>query len=462
MIKTFFNSKKLPFIVSILIVAFVLNCIKNEKHWKKENGVISWDIISYYAYLPATFIYKDYTLEFTENYSGPHKFVFWPRVAPNGAKVILTSMGMSMLYAPFFFVGDAVAHFTEYDTGGYSPPYSLALIISSVFYLALGLFFLSKLLLRFFNPLISSWVILITVMGTNLFYYVTYSSAMSHPYSFAFITMFIWFTIKWYEEPRIKYAIYLGLILGIIALIRPTNSVIVLFFIFWNIKSFSGLLDRFLLYLTNYKSIIFISIFSFLVWVPQLLYWKALTGTFFYYSYGEEQRFFFNNPMIIKGLFGYRHGWLIYSPVMIFSIFGMLVMFIRSREMLLSVVPTFLVSIYVIFSWWCWWYGGAFGLRTMIDFYGLFALPLGVFFTYTLEWKKIWRVIAVSVSVILFVAGIHHTDKQKHFSLHFDAMTKEAFWDSYFQRLPSPTFESKLKSPDYELARKGIDAYIEE
>lgn len=130
--------------------------------------------------------------------------------------------------------------------------------------------------------------------------------------------------------------------------------------------------------------------------------------------------------------------------------------------MLLPLVLTFLVFIYVIFSWWCWWYGGAFGLRAMIDIYGLLALPLGVFFTYTLEWKRIWRWTAIFVSVLLFTAGIHHTDKQKHFSFHWDSNTKESFWDSYLDRGPSPTFESKLKAPDYEKARKGIDAYAGE
>jgi hypothetical protein len=144
---------------------------------------------------------------------------------------------------------------------------------------------------------------------------------------------------------------------------------------------------------------------------------------------------------------------------MIFSVLGMIVLIKRFREMLLPVVFTFLVFIYIIFSWWCWWYGGAFGLRTMIDMYGLLALPLAAFFTETLEWKRAWRWIAISASVLLFAAGLHNTNKFRHFSFHWDSNTKESFWDSYLKVRPSTTFESKLKAPDYELARKGIDAY---
>ena len=55
----------------------------NVKHWKEEQRVIEWDAISYYAYLPAAFIYNDLSLSFTDGYDGPHKFVFWPEKGPD-------------------------------------------------------------------------------------------------------------------------------------------------------------------------------------------------------------------------------------------------------------------------------------------------------------------------------------------------------------------------------------------
>lgn len=452
---------KLPFTISIIIVLFILNCVKNVEQWKKENDVIKWDVISYYGYLPATFIYHDYTLRFTENHIGPQKFIIWSDKAPNGGNVIRTTMGMSVMYSPFFFIAHAVAHFFEYDTSGYSEPYKLGLILSSIFYLTLGLFFLSKLLLKFFNPFVSAWVIVITIIGTNLFYYVTYDSAMSHPYSFTLIILFLWCTLRWYETDSKRYILYIGLILGLITLIRPTNVVIGLVFILWGVKNYRDFINRTKYLVSKYKILFIIPLLAFIVWIPQLLYWKSITGSFFYNSYGENNKFFFNNPMIIKGLFGYRHGWLIYSPVMIFSVLGMIVLIKRFKEMLLPIVLTSSLFIYIIFSWWCWWYGGAFGMRAMIDIYGLLALPMAAFFTYTLEWKKVFRYTALLASAFLLVIGIHHTDKFKHFSSHWDSMTKEAFWDSYLDKRPSSTFESKLRAPDYEKARKGIDAYVE-
>ena len=89
-----FIKPNLPYIVSLLIVLVSINITINVHLWKSKQ-VIQWDIISYYGYLPATFIYDDITLKFTDNYTGPHQFEMWPKVAPNGSKVFITSMGMS-------------------------------------------------------------------------------------------------------------------------------------------------------------------------------------------------------------------------------------------------------------------------------------------------------------------------------------------------------------------------------
>lgn len=47
----------------VLILFFIhVYTVFNLKHWKKENRVIVSDVVDYYGYLPATFIYGDVTL----------------------------------------------------------------------------------------------------------------------------------------------------------------------------------------------------------------------------------------------------------------------------------------------------------------------------------------------------------------------------------------------------------------
>ncbi len=454
-----FIKLNLPYIVSFLIVLVSINITNNIHLWKTKQ-VIQWDIISYYGYLPAAFIYDDITLKFTENYTGPHQFEMWPKEAPNGSKVFITSMGMSYMYAPFFFAAHHYAKNSKFDAGGYSEPYHLAIIISALFFFAFGLFFLCKLLLHFFNPFISTLVILLTVVGSNLIYYAVFEPGMSHTFSFALITMFVWFTIKWYDNQKYFYAILLGIIIGLISLIRPTNIIISLFFIFFGLRSRNDLTNRIPFFLSRFKHLALIIFFWFLIWFPQFLYWKTLTGSFLYNSYADGSRFFFDNPKIINGFFSYRNGWLVYSPAMIFSVLGLFFPWRKQKDLQVPVLLTFLVFIYITYSWWCWWSGGAFGNRFMIDIYGMLALSSGAFFSYIYSLKPKWIKYPVFVvAFMLLFAGVHHINKRRNFSFHWDSMTREAFWDSYFKTKPTPEFEGKLRAPDYEKALQGIDEF---
>jgi len=452
----------LPYIIAFIVVLISINSIMDTKLWKTKQ-VIQSDVVSYYGYLPATFIYHDYTLQFVDKYTGPHQFLLYPKVVSNGGRIFITSMGMSFLYAPFFFAADYYAQQSNFDAGGYSEPYQVSVIISTIFFFILGLFFLCKILLHFFNPYISALVVLITAIGSNLFYYATFEPGMSHLYSFSLITMFIWFTVKWFQNQKPINTILLGLLIGIISLVRPTNIIVALFFIFYDIKSWNDVINRVRFFLSKINHIILIAVLCFLVWLPQFLYWKSITGSFLFYSYGDENNFFFNNPQIINGLFSYRNGWLVYSPAMIFSVLGIFFLWKTLKELRLALTAIFFVFIYVIFSWWCWWYGGSFGNRAMIDIYGLLALSMGGFFTYINSLKFKWiNYPVIFLALFLTIVNIHHINKRRNFSIHYDSMTKEAFWDSYLKKRPSPTFESKLRAPDYNKALKGINAYADE
>ena len=101
-----FSTPKAPRYVIIFLLIFY--CLTNFSHrnWTIDEGpirgVIKWDVISYYAYLPAVFIYKDLSLDFTENPDFVNDNKFWYQKTEKGKKVIITSMGLSYMYAPFF------------------------------------------------------------------------------------------------------------------------------------------------------------------------------------------------------------------------------------------------------------------------------------------------------------------------------------------------------------------------
>jgi len=455
--------KKTISLISIIVILVTLVCvIFNTELWKKNNKIIDSDVIHYYAYLPALFIYRDLTLDFVNNYEGEHKFTIWYEKNDEGIKIIKTSMGLSILYLPFFIIGHLSAWLLGYDTGGYSEPYKFCLLFGSIIYLMIGLFFLRKILLKYFSDWVTSITLFAVVLGTNLFHYSVFEATMSHSYNFSLFAIFIYFTIKWHEKPDIKKSLLIGLLAGLITLIRPTNILIVLFFIFWQITSVSTFFNKIKLFQKKYYLIIIIACSSGLLFIPQLIYWYKITGHLFYYSYGSGEKFIFLKPQIVRGLFGYRKGWFLYTPMMLLAVLS-IIFLIKKREaknFLLPIIVFLIFNIYIILSWWCWWYGGSFGLRAFIDSYALLSIPLAVFLDWSFSKKNFIKIFSISLIAILCAHNIFETAQYYYGAIHWDSMTKEAYWHTFGKLHGNERYKNSMRRPDYEKAKLGVQAVI--
>ncbi len=447
-------------IIISLFIVFYLNF--SYSNWNKTEKVVLHDVLSYYAYLPAAFIYNDLSLEFIKEGGDKLGKHFWGKKSPTGKTVIITSYGMSALYFPFFIIADSMASLMGYPADGYSKPYCFALVMSSIFYLLIGIVFLRKFLLKYFSNLVVAITLIITVLTTNMLWYVTSEATMSHVYSFALLTIFIYFIDLWLEKPSVKYTIIIGLLTGIISLIRPTNIIVVLMLVLWKITSIEDLKQRLLFFIKKWNLILLMILLAIVVWIPQFIYWKFISGSFLFYSYPDSMGFFFSNPQIFNVLFSWRKGFFIYTPVMIFAFIGIGIMYKHKKEFFWSVLIYSLLSIYIISSWWDWWYGGSFGLRPLIDSYGIFAIGLATFLTWVLKASRIKMIVILTLVFITAALSTWHYKRYYRGSIHWVAMTKEAYFDSFWRTYPSGTFYGKLRQPDYKLAKKGIYKYEDE
>ena len=239
---------RLPFFSILLVLATALIIDLRFKKWENRDSVIEWDIHSYYAFLPAEFIYNDLKLEKSNYNDGPY-FYFWPTTLENGKKVVKTTMGLAVMYAPFFFAAHAVAHLFHYPANGFSEPYKLFLVLSALFYLFIGLNYLKKVLhLYHFSDLTIALTILLIGTGTNLLYYSSICAPMPHVYNFCLFSIFLYYTIRWHENHSTRIMLFLGFLLGLISLIRPTNIIVLLFFAFYKTSRLSEIKARFLLF----------------------------------------------------------------------------------------------------------------------------------------------------------------------------------------------------------------------
>ena len=176
------------------------------------------------------------------------------------------------------------------------------------------------------------------------------------------------------------------------------------------------------------------------------------------WSYGDES-FYFSSPHITEFLISYRKGWLLYTPVMLFSIIGMIFLKNKVPTMKWSIPVITMLAVYILSSWWNWWFGGSFGSRSMVEFYALLIFPLAAFIDKiaTKKYLKYGFVLIFGFTIFYNILG---TNKKNWWELHWDSMSKESFWYTFSKISLDEKERKKLEtlyiSPDFENARKGL------
>jgi hypothetical protein len=421
-------------LVKLTIPLIVLICTWHSAniHWGKQwNCIITSDGKGYYAYLPAVFIYNDLNYGFYDTIE--NKYYDWHlkseyRATAGEVRTNKYFCGVAIMQLPFFLAGHAAAKISGAEADGFSKPYAIALNIGTIFWLMIGLIYLRKLLLSFGADRIKASLLLLTfVFGTNLFFYTIGEPAMSHVYSFALITIFLVYSKKWIDTSKKKYLLLTFFLLGMITIVRPVNLLIVLWIPFaaGSLQATFDLLKR--TFSKPANLIMAICLFSVPV-IIQLLIYKLSTGNFFVYTYGTEG-FNFTNPEIINFLFSYKKGLFIYTPLIFLSLFGLIPLWKKNRFRAVWMFFSILFIVYVLSSWWMWYYGGSFGMRPMIEFYGLFAL-LFYFLMEGIKTKALrWGMIVLTLLIIAFCQV--QTLQYRYEIIHWADMTRQTYWDVF-------------------------------
>ncbi len=449
-LKTFQNYSS---VVIIIVVIIVLNEGIGYKRYNR-NGIVVNDVVSYYAYLPAAVIYHDLSFQFKKDLPKDFEGRIWTRTLPDGRQVLKMSMGVALLVLPFFLIAHLISLLTSLPADGYSTIYQFSVLIAAVFYLMAGLLFLRKVLLRFFNDRLIAIVIIAVVFGTNLFNYSAAEPGMSHVYSFFLFNGFLYFMLQWFEKPSWKSSFLFAIFAGLITLIRPVNILILILpVLYQNGKTFS---EHISWLWSQRMKILFMAFIAFLVLLPQLIYWKYSTGSWVYYSYPGE-RFYFNNPHVIDGLFSYRKGWFVYTPIMLFFVGGFYFLRKKIPELFLPLLVFLILDVYVIFSWWSWWYGGSFGARPMIESYGLLALPFSALVEKVMKQKIRIKIPAVVLLTFLIYLNLFQSAQYRITMIHWAGMSKQVYWKIFLTRKWPENYEKLLILPDDDKAFRGED-----
>ncbi len=461
-ISKFISYEKLPRLSLIVIMLTSLSTLWYYRPWEQnedgKRGVIKWDVITYYSYLPATIIHGDVTLNFLDEGKIRNDNKFWPVETENGNKIIVTSMGLSFMYAPFFLFAHVMAPLLGQENDGFSNIYQFMLSFSGFFYSFMGLILLSGFLRKYYDPAITAITVLAIGLGTNLYFYATIEAAMPHGHNFFLSTVFMLLVIHWYRKPVWYIGLAVGLLLGLIVLVRPTNILLFLFLLLYGVSSWKDLQERIVFYLSRWYLVLLMTAAFLLPWIPQFLYWKLITGQYLYFSYGDKgASFFFNQPHILDSLFHIRKGWLVYTPVMAFALAGIPLLYREEKKWFLVLSIYVAAMIYVQSSWWNWWFGGGWGLRSYISMYPILAFPMAMFMKKLKSLRiPIYYVAGISLMFLLIIYQVFQTRQHATAAMHFQGTTKKSYRENFLRIRPTGPSWNMLEIPDSQLARKGI------
>ncbi|MEO6758126.1 MAG: hypothetical protein ABIO24_01645, partial [Saprospiraceae bacterium] len=364
-----------------------------------RTSLLRSDAWGYYLHLPATLIYHDggdydpsiaAWRPYNPSDPDPKADQYGIRPTPAGRFAIKYPVGVALLESPFFALAHSWCRITgQYPADGFSLPYLLLAGLASLVYAFLDLMLLYRVLNRYFSKNSTQATIATLALGTNLFFFSTYTVGMAHPIAFFLIAGLLWVTERWYRSPNYRHAAGIGLILGLLAATRLPDLLAICIPLVWGLGKGNGPRRRAFFFWQKKEQIGVAFLAALIAFSPQLLYWKMVSGQWLYYGY-QGEKFHWSSPEILNGLFSFENGWLVYTPVMALALLGIL--WLR-RHAPAAFWPTVLLLppfLYVTYSWWCWQYINGFGSRPMVDMYPLLAFPLAAFVaqTFSRTWSR--------------------------------------------------------------------------
>ncbi|MES2619537.1 MAG: hypothetical protein V4615_01710 [Bacteroidota bacterium] len=439
--------------ITFISIAFVWVAFNNAR-WN-DHKVLRWDTYGYSQYLSSWFIYENIKdpqelIRIDSLYHPTDDLMYYGRhwVDRGRAIAFKYTMGNAIMMSPFYLTAHLITKSTKFfPADGYSEPYQFSVALSSLFWGICGMVALTLLLLRWFRPTTVSVTLLLIAFGTNYLYYVTLECGLTHVPDFFLITSAVLCTFLWLEQKCWKYAFLVGLASGMVALIRLPDMV-------FGIIPAVLFLKTFFESTRNEKNKLLlqagaITVVVGLIFSPQMIYWKYVSGYWFHDSYVGE-KFDFLYPHISDGLFSYKKGWLLYAPIMIFALAGIPLLLKKFHWIGYCVAMYVCIHIYVVFSWGEWWYGGSFGSRPMIQAYGILAIPLACFmnefFLKNFFAKKFFSGAMILVVTFFVSLNLFQTYQYKLGILHYTNMNKTAYWGIWGKlRLTDSEFKEYYK-----------------
>ena len=406
--------------------------------------VTTWDAFGYYQYLPAVFLYDDIERqEWVAGIDSTYHVIgdgglYQLMELENGNRATKYLGGTAMMELPFFFIGHEFAGATTdhrqvgaqsksgqvgHPQDGFSRPYQWAIALSPLLYCILGLFLLRAVLHRWFTVVTVSLVLVLVTLATNAVQYISVDGAQTHGFLFALYCTILWATLKWHETPRKRWAVLIGAIIGLACVTRPTEAIMLFIPLLWNTHTKNEAKAKWTLVREHRAHVLFAVFAAFLMVLPQLVYWKIVTGLFVF-DVGSKWDFLSPHWRV---LIGWEKGWFIYTPITLLFVMGLL--FMRDKPWWKSVLVFTVLNIWIVIAWHDWRYGGSYSARALAQSYPVLALPFAALVQRAISTR--WRWPFIGLCAYLLFVNLFQIRQYNNGVIKYDGMTREEYGRVY-------------------------------
>jgi len=294
------------------------------------------------------------------------------------------ALGAPLLWSPFY----VLAHVWltglnllggDWRVDGYVYPYQRAVGLATLLYGFVGLVLIYRVLREYFAKNVAALSAL-GICATSFFiWYLTVDNSMVHGVSMFATTLFLFLWHRFRRAPERRHWLWTGAAAGIMAAVRWQNGVFaVLPVADWLWTSWRAQPDPIAVKLRALgKNVAIFGAAGFVTFLPQLVFWKSVYGSWVYLptrEHGFEPGWM--PPFVVDVLFSSNRGLLTWTPVISFAIVGLLLFARRHGRVALVLGGGLLGQLWVNGSVEIWWGGAGFGARRFANSMLVFALGL--------------------------------------------------------------------------------------
>src|SRR6266478_4182406 len=387
------------------------------------NPWVRGDGVGYYAFARAPLI--EHSLDFTKDYQHANESFRGPRLdennqprsffrTPTGHLENHFTVGPAILWMPFLLLAHlgvllARALGSSVAADGFSAPYRITMALATAFYGFLGLLLAFRLARQY---VAERWALLATLSvwwASSLPVYMYFNPSWSHAHSAFAVALFLWYWHETRSSRALSQWLLLALIAGLMLNVYYPNTMVLAVLVVEAVPQ----------YLSAFRSgsrggaseaprladllvrHLFFGLVVLVCLLPTFITRYIVYGGAFESGYIPLRDWLWRSPAFLAVLFASNHGLLVWTPILLFSIVGLILFRWREPRVGAPFLAAFLAFYLFIVCYPDWAGISSYGNRFFVSLTVLFILGLSVFLERFARIFRSRRAALATVSAVL-------------------------------------------------------------